>query len=33
LQLSGLVNMAGNPNVVWVAQRTSARTDGKPLPY
>ena len=33
VQLSGLINMARNPDVIWVAKRTSARTDGKPLPY
>jgi len=31
--MSGLINMARNPDVIWVAKRTSARIDGKPLPY
>ncbi len=33
VQLSGLINSARNPDVIWIARRTSARIDGKPLPY
>jgi prepilin-type N-terminal cleavage/methylation domain-containing protein/prepilin-type processing-associated H-X9-DG protein len=32
-QLSSLINTPRNPDVLWVAKRTSSRTDGKPLPY
>jgi len=33
VQMSGLINTARNPDVIWIAKRTSARADGKPLPY
>ncbi len=31
--MSGLIFMSSNPDVLWVAKRTSARIDGKELPY
>ncbi|MBM3884073.1 MAG: type II secretion system protein [Verrucomicrobia bacterium] len=31
--LSGLLSVPSNPDVLWVAKRTSSRTDGAPLPY
>ena len=31
--MSGLINSPRNPDVIWLAKRTSARIDGKPLPY
>jgi prepilin-type N-terminal cleavage/methylation domain-containing protein/prepilin-type processing-associated H-X9-DG protein len=31
--LSGLINTPNNPDVIWIAARTSGRMDGKPLPY
>ncbi len=31
--ISGILNVPNNPDVLWVAKRTSARIDGRPLPY
>ena len=31
VQMSGIINTARNPDVLWVAKRTSARIDGKEL--
>lgn len=31
--LSGVLNVPSNPDVIWVAKRTSSRMDGKPLGY
>lgn len=31
--LSSVINTPNNPDVLWIAKRTSARQDGRPLPY
>ena len=31
--MSGLISVPNNPDIIWMAKRTSARVDGNPLPY